>query len=91
MNKIVELEFGSHLYGTSTPNSDRDYKAIYIPEAIDILLGHVAYEKVAALIEEGLVNLLEAQKQSVLVDVPDQAWADALVVAVYSKAISDSL
>lgn len=39
MNKIVELKFGSHLYGTDTPNSDLDYKGIYLPSARDILLG----------------------------------------------------
>lgn len=42
MNKIVELSFGSHLYGTNTPQSDTDIKGIYIPEARDILLGRYA-------------------------------------------------
>ncbi len=41
MNKILELKFGSHLYGTNTPTSDLDFKAIYIPEARDIVLGSV--------------------------------------------------
>ncbi len=40
MNRlIVEMQFGSHLYGTATPQSDLDLKAIYLPEARDILLG----------------------------------------------------
>jgi hypothetical protein len=38
---IVELRFGSHLYGTATPQSDIDYKAVYIPTARDILLQRV--------------------------------------------------
>lgn len=38
MNKIFELKFGSHLYGTSTPESDVDYKAVYIPSAKQIVL-----------------------------------------------------
>lgn len=41
MNKILELKFGSHLYGTSTPESDLDFKAIYLPSARDIVLGRV--------------------------------------------------
>lgn len=38
---IVRIEFGSHLYGTNTPTSDRDYKSVYIPCASDILLQRV--------------------------------------------------
>lgn len=41
MNIILQTVFGSHLYGTDTPTSDRDYKSIYIPSAEDILLGKV--------------------------------------------------
>jgi hypothetical protein len=35
------MKFGSHLYGTQTPNSDLDYKAIYLPSARDIVLNKV--------------------------------------------------
>jgi hypothetical protein len=38
MNKIVEMKFGSHLYGTNTPESDLDMKAIYLPTAMEIIL-----------------------------------------------------
>jgi hypothetical protein len=38
---IVRIEFGSHLYGTSTLSSDRDYKSVYVPCASDILLQRV--------------------------------------------------
>jgi len=38
MNTIVQIKFGSHLYGTSTPTSDTDYKSVFIPEARDIIL-----------------------------------------------------
>ncbi len=41
MDIIVELRFGSHLYGTATPLSDIDYKAVFIPAARDILLQRV--------------------------------------------------
>lgn len=33
--------FGSHLYGTSTPESDVDFKEIFVPPARDILIGNV--------------------------------------------------
>lgn len=41
MKTIVKTYFGSHLYGTSTPGSDVDFKEIYVPHARDILTGNV--------------------------------------------------
>lgn len=38
---VVRIEFGSHLYGTSTPESDHDYKSVHIPTAKEILLQRV--------------------------------------------------
>lgn len=38
MKKILEIKFGSHLYGTSNENSDMDFKAIYLPTAREIVL-----------------------------------------------------
>lgn len=40
MNKICQIKFGSHLYGTNTPESDVDYKAIYLPTPRQIVLGN---------------------------------------------------
>lgn len=40
MNKILEIKFGSHLYGTSTPSSDLDFKGIYLPTDREIVLGN---------------------------------------------------
>jgi hypothetical protein len=42
MQFIVEMRFGSHLYGTATARSDLDLKAVYLPRARDILLQRVA-------------------------------------------------
>jgi len=42
LNKIVEIKFGSYLYGTNTPNSDLDFKGIYLPTAREICLEKVA-------------------------------------------------
>ena len=41
MDLIVEMQFGSHLYGTDTPQSDLDLKGVYLPSAEDILLQRV--------------------------------------------------
>lgn len=41
MRKIVNIKFGSHLYGTSTPQSDLDFKSVYVPTPRDILLQRV--------------------------------------------------
>jgi predicted nucleotidyltransferase len=41
MKLIVQIKFGSHLYGTSTPQSDLDIKGVYLPCARDILLQQV--------------------------------------------------
>lgn len=38
MRTILRIKFGSHLYGTSTPSSDLDFKSIFVPSARDILL-----------------------------------------------------
>jgi predicted nucleotidyltransferase len=43
MNKLIEVKFGSHLYGTNTENSDTDYKGIYLPTAKEICLN--SYKK----------------------------------------------
>lgn len=40
-NIILKMVHGSHLYGTQTENSDRDYKGIYIPKLEDYLLQNV--------------------------------------------------
>lgn len=38
MRRLVTIKFGSHLYGTSTPASDLDFKSVCVPSASDILL-----------------------------------------------------
>ena len=40
-NLICEIVFGSHLYGTATEKSDRDFKGIFLPTAEEILLGRI--------------------------------------------------
>lgn len=42
MNLIMKCLFGSHLYLLNTPNSDKDYKGIYLPEKRELLLGNYA-------------------------------------------------
>ncbi len=38
MRKIMRIMFGSHLYGTDTPASDKDYKSVFMPSAREIIL-----------------------------------------------------
>lgn len=39
MNILFETVFGSHLYGTDTPSSDKDFKGIYLPPLDSLILG----------------------------------------------------
>lgn len=41
-NLIMKCLFGSHLYQLDTPNSDKDYKGIYLPTKDELLLGKYA-------------------------------------------------
>ena len=41
MLTIVEMVFGSHLYGTATPASDRDFKGVVVPDLAQVLLQRV--------------------------------------------------
>lgn len=38
---IVKMIFGSHLYGTETPESDQDFKGIYMPSKREIYLNKI--------------------------------------------------
>jgi len=35
---LVEMEFGSHLYGLSTPKSDHDFVGVYMPTLQDVIM-----------------------------------------------------
>lgn len=41
MTLLFKTVFGSHLYGTETPDSDLDYKAVYAPTLEELVLGKV--------------------------------------------------
>ena len=41
MQTIVKLIFGSHLYGTDTPDSDQDFKGVFMPSREQVLLGRI--------------------------------------------------
>jgi len=38
---IVKMKFGSHLYGTDTPESDTDIKGVFLPSKADVYLGRI--------------------------------------------------
>lgn len=39
LNVVFESVFGSHLYGLSTPNSDKEYKGIFLPDLKSLVFG----------------------------------------------------
>lgn len=39
MKILIKAQAGSHLFGTNTPSSDKDYKGVFLPTADQILLG----------------------------------------------------
>lgn len=41
LNIIVKMKFGAHLYGTATPDSDLDYKGVFLPSKEQVLLGRI--------------------------------------------------
>lgn len=41
-NIIVKMQFGSHVYGTNLPTSDRDFKGVFIPDAQDLVMQRAA-------------------------------------------------
>lgn len=46
--RIFRTVFGSHLYGTDTPQSDFDFKHVFLPSGRDILLGQVNHSNSSA-------------------------------------------
>lgn len=50
LRQLVRVPHGSHLYGTSTPTSDQDFKGVHLPSGDAILLG-----KQNAVIDNGVV------------------------------------
>lgn len=58
LDLIVKMKFGSHLYGTNTPESDTDYKGIFMPTKEQILLGKIpkSISYSPKKTEEGLKN-----------------------------------
>lgn len=40
MLTIVDMVFGSHLYGTASENSDKDFKGVFVPTIDSMLLGN---------------------------------------------------
>lgn len=43
MNVLAKFVHGSHLYGLDRPESDLDYKAVYMPSLTDMLVGNIRH------------------------------------------------
>lgn len=62
LDLIVLMQFGSHLYGTDSPDSDVDFKGIYLPTQEQILLNQIPKSvsyKTKSTKEEGVKNTSE--------------------------------
>src|ERR1700728_5416999 len=74
---VVRIKFGSHLYGTNTPESDLDYKSVHIPSGRDILLqrvkGSVCSQRSKAEGEKNLAGEVDEESYSL------QRYLDLLV------------
>ena len=57
MQTLVKIKFGSHLYGTSTPASDEDFKLVVIPSPRDLLL-----QRGKAVTRQGPVKVVPGQR-----------------------------
>jgi len=44
MKEVIRMHYGSHLYGTNTPDSDQDYKGVFIPSLDEMILGRIPRE-----------------------------------------------
>jgi len=53
---ICEITFGSHLYGTATETSDRDFKGIFLPSLEEILLGRIPKTAASSLKDDTRKN-----------------------------------
>jgi len=42
MSEFLNMQFGSHVYGTNVPTSDQDFKGIFLPEVRDMILQRAA-------------------------------------------------
>jgi len=68
MKQIIKIKFGSHLYGTSTPASDVDFKSVFIPDARSILLqrtkGSINDQRPKAEFEKNTAGEIEEERFS---------------------------
>lgn len=68
MRTIVRIKFGSHLYGTSTPASDLDFKSVFVPDARSILLqrakGTIAHKRPKAEGEKNVAGEIDEEQFS---------------------------
>ncbi len=64
MREIIRMRAGSHVYGTNVPESDEDFKGIFIPSGDTILL-QKAKENVTQSTKEDLLGRNQAGDQDV--------------------------
>jgi len=51
VKQIVRIRHGSHLYGTSTPSSDTDYKGVHLPSGLGLIM-----QRAENVIDDGVTS-----------------------------------
>jgi hypothetical protein len=67
---LYRTKFGSHLYGTSTPDSDTDYKSIFLPSLDNLILADLGDKCRSRTLRRGDDN--EKNDKN---DVDDESWS----------------
>jgi hypothetical protein len=74
---LIRIEHGSHLYGTNTETSDRDYKGVFLPAGRDILLN-----RIPSVIDKGTGVQNEKNTKD---DIDDQSFNIQKFIAMVSS------
>src|ERR1035437_10182811 len=67
-NTLVRMSFGSFVYGTNVETSDRDYKSIFVPDALDLIM-----QRPAKHIQNNTKK--DTQYRNAATDIDDEAFS----------------
>jgi len=70
VKQLVRIKHGSHLYGTSTPSSDTDWKGVHLPSGEAVILGRAENH-----INRGVVSKIEGTDKNAADAVDDESFS----------------
>lgn len=68
--QLVRIAHGSHLYGTSTPSSDRDYKGVHLPSGEAIIL-----QRAEDVLDRGIRSKITGTDKNAADAVDDESYS----------------